>query len=350
MDLLVRYAIFKTLEKDLKNLFTNRKQMSEINNKKDGVKITSLINNVEFEITTIEVQALKDKIDLENLGIIKLSDIRRCCRECDNIKNLYEEYYEIRFKIFTGDFSKSVIDWIYELEKELNKILQDKFDIEFEWILPTSTMETPINYEAVRKYFPEQAGQLQDLVTIWSDFIRSKPIMYKNDIEELFINKLMTVDRINHTLESWKENNNLQHRYPILREALEAHNEGKFSLSVSTLIPQVEGFIRDIIEKDPKMRTISDRDGLLNTDINRAITSLEEIWRQKGINNIGNILRQSPVSKMLENLYKDDREIPNNDGLYRKGICHGGITNFDTAKNSLKLILILDRLFFLFIR
>ncbi|QLE48392.1 hypothetical protein FD724_09845 [Nostoc sp. C057] len=96
------------------------------------------------------------------------------------------------------------------------------------------------------------------------------------------------------------------------------------------------------------MKKISDRDGLLNTDINRAITSLEEIWRQKDINDINNVLRQSPVSKMLENLYEDEREILNNDGLYRKGICHGGITTFGTAKNSLRLILILDRLIVLF--
>lgn len=56
----------------------------------------------------------------------------------------------------------------------------------------------------------------------------------------------MTVDRINTTLKSWADNGNIQHRYPILKQALEAHNESNFFLSVSTLIPQVEGLIRDI--------------------------------------------------------------------------------------------------------
>lgn len=160
----------------------------------------------------------------------------------------------------------------------------------------------------------------------------------------------MTGDDI---LELWKGKyfNNVQHRYPILKEALEAHNESNFFLSVSTLIPQVEGVIRDIIEKNTNitnMKKISDCDGLSNDDIHRAIKSLEKIWKLKGINNIDNLL--SSMSAMLKKLYIDDRKIPNNDGLYRKGICHGGITNFGTAKNYLKLILILDRLIFLFLR
>lgn len=374
MDLQVRYATLKDLKKDLKpwkkalesleelkDLSTKIKEIPEIKeiseiSKKDRAKILSLINNVQFEITTIEDQALKDKIDLTNFGTIKSSDIRQCRIECNNIKNLYQEYCEIKFKIFKRDFSISVIDWIYELEKELKEILQKKFDIEFEWILPTSTMERPIDYEAVIKHFPEQAGQLQDFLILWNGFIRSKSIIYKNDIDEFFINKLMTFDRINQTLKSWKDYENIQHRYPILKEALEAHNENNFFLSVSTLIPQVEGVIRDIIKENTditKMKKIPDSDGLSNIDINRAITSLEVIWKEKDINNIGNILRQSSLSKMLENLYKDDRKIPNNDdndGLYRKGICHGERTNFGNAKNSLKLILMLDRLIFSFMR
>jgi hypothetical protein len=360
MDLQVRYATLKQIEKDLDNLCKQieeqSKQIEKQISQRDERKILSLINNVKFEITQVELesQALEDKIDLENIGTIKGSDILQCRTECDNIKNLYEEYWEIKSKIFKGNFSKSVIDWIDGLEEELKEeILQKKFDIELEWILPTSTIETPTDYEAVMEYFPEQFSQLEDFLIIWNDFIRSKIRIDKNDIDEFFINKLMTVDRINTTLSSWKEYNNVQHRYPILKEALEAHNESNFFLSVSTLIPQLEGIIRDIIRENSNVRTISDRNGLSDSksdsDIKRVITSLEKIWEEKGINNIGNIL--NPLLEMLENLYKDDKEIPDNDdndGLYRKGICHGGRTNFGSAKNSLKLILMLDRLIFSF--
>lgn len=99
------------------------------------------------------------------------------------------------------------------------------------------------------------------------------------------------------------------------------------------------------------MKKIPDSDGLSDSDIERVITSLKLIWNQeKDINNIGNIL--SPLLEMLKKLYKDDRKTPNNDndGLYRKGICHGERTNFGNAKNSLKLILMLDRLIFSFMR
>ncbi|BAZ86643.1 hypothetical protein [Dolichospermum compactum] len=237
-------------------------------------------------------------------------------RLCRNKRKKYSQF-----------FSSHIINCIHELE--------NKYFTNTEWILPTSTLVI------VNKQFRYIFGDPY----IIEDFFKSNPVNDQSIV--VLINKLMTVDDI---LESWIEYNNLQHRYPIFKEALEAHNEKNFFLSVSTLIPQVEGVIRDIIEKNTditKMKKIPDSDGLSDSDIERVITSLKLICNQeKDINNIGNIL--SPLLEMLKKLYKDDREIPNNDGLYRKGLCHGGITNFGTAKNSLKLILMLDRLIFLF--
>lgn len=129
-------------------------------------------------------------------------------------------------KKFSQYFSSYIINCIYELEK--------KYFTNIEWILPTSTLVI------VNKQFRDIFGDPY----IIEDFFKSNPVNDQNIV--VLINKLITVDDI---LESWIEYNNLQHRYPILKEALEAHKESNFFLSVSTLIPQVEGVIRDIIEK-----------------------------------------------------------------------------------------------------
>jgi hypothetical protein len=154
----------------------------------------------------------------------------------------------------------------------------------------------------------------------------------------------MTVDRINETLKFWQGVSNLNNRNDILEQALSAHNEGKFFLSVSTLIPQVEGIIRDIIESNGGN---ADFGGMSDSEIKKAIQSLKDIWQNKHRNTrLLNLLDN--IFEMVSGLYLDDRHISHYDGLYRHGICHGRLTNFGTVKNSLKLILIIDRLIFLY--
>jgi hypothetical protein len=324
MNIQTRFCALKWLYK-----YFNDLQKDPTNSNRTIKYIKNLKSLIQSEMKEMKSQALKDGINLKSYSFTG-KDWGYYCSNDDYISNLWKDYVEIKDKKYSQFFSSHIINCIHELE--------NKYFTNTEWILPTSTLVI------VNKQFRYIFGDPY----IIEDFFKSNPVNDQSIV--VLINKLMTVDDI---LESWKDFNNVQHRYPILKEALEAHNEGNFFLSVSTLIPQVEGVIRDIIEKYTNitnMKKISDCDGLSNDDIYRAIKSLEIIWKQKDINNIGNIL--SPLLEMLKNLYKDDRTIPNNDdndGLYRKGICHGGRTNFGIAKNSLKLILILDRLIFSFI-
>lgn len=319
MNIQTRFRALKYLYDCFDNLQISKTKKKHIDN------LTSMIQS---EMEEMESQALKDGINLQKYSLTGKFFLQYIIQD-DFIYQLWQRYLDIKVEQHRQSFSSNIINCIYELE--------NKYFTNIEWILPSSSLVI------VNEQFKGIFGDPY----IIEEFFKSNSLNSQT-IDDLFINNLMTVDRINTTLKLWADNGNIQHRYPILKQALEAHNESNFFLSVSTLIPQVEGLIRDIIAENPTMNKISDRDGLLNTDINRSITSLEEIWKEEGINNIDNVLSQSPVSKMLKNLYKDDRGIPNNDGLYRKGICHGGITTFGTAKNSLKLILILDRLILLF--
>ena len=61
----------------------------------------------------------------------------------------------------------------------------------------------------------------------------------------------MVSSRIEETWESWieKENSSLKKRIGISKEAITAHLERKYYLSISTLMPQVEGLLKDAVKK-----------------------------------------------------------------------------------------------------
>ncbi|WP_251955738.1 HsdM family class I SAM-dependent methyltransferase [Nostoc commune] len=116
------------------------------------------------------------------------------------------------------------------------------------WILPTSTFECTT------------------ILQILDDGLEEG--LTKDDI---FLNKLMVSSRIEKTLESWieKKNSNVKKRIPILEEAITAHLEGKYYLSVSTLMPQIEGILKDAVEEAFNDATEKD-------DIRVKLNSLKE--------------------------------------------------------------------------
>ncbi|MEH2462717.1 hypothetical protein [Nostoc sp.] len=323
MNIQLRCAAFKDLQKrlELYSSIANAKNYTEVKSKKFREIIISLINTVQYEITEIESQALIAEIELNNFNL-KFGDLIQCRINDPAVNELFTKIQKISKDIFRASNAVAA-EHIYNIEVEKCIIP--------EWILPTSTFVI----------LPEKARECSrdDLQTI-QDFFESNTGNHIN-IDDLFINRLMTIDRIHQTLKSWQSVTNIkiQNRYPILEQALYAHEEGKFFLSVSTLIPQVEGIIRDAIESSGKE---ADFGKMTDAEIHNAIKSLKEVWKNKNNDNrLLNILDN--IIKMVSRLYIDDREKSSHDGLYRHGICHGRLTNFGTAKNSLKLILILDR-------
>ncbi|QLE48389.1 hypothetical protein FD724_09830 [Nostoc sp. C057] len=188
--------------------------------------IDNSMSLITSEMEEMKSQALKDGINLQKYSLTG-QDFEQYRIQDDLICKLWQDYLNIKEKQYKQNFSSDIINCIYELEK--------KYFTNLEWLLPTSSLVI------VNKQFKCSFGDPY----IIEDFFKSNSLNSQT-IDDLFINKLMTVDRINTTLKSWADNGNIQHRYPILKQALEAHNESNFFLSVSTLIPQVEGLIRDI--------------------------------------------------------------------------------------------------------
>jgi hypothetical protein len=257
-------------------------------------------------------------------------------------------YLELKEKFRTGDLLEETDSKIFgvmpervaEVEKTLNPDEKPSG-----WLLPTLTL----------------CKRDLDSFTFESN--------QEQEIDRWFLN-LMTPDRIQKTLSNWEKelsikssksskssksinsiNSINKERYLILKEAVEVHLNRQFYASVSTLMPQLEGLIRDILDESV------DFTSLLTESRNRVeevITKLTDRWKNNNDLLQYDIVMLNSLPILVGNLYdqykpkKHPEEIIEGK-LYRHGVCHGLQPDFGSPKNSLQLILLLDRIIY-FIR
>jgi hypothetical protein len=220
---------------------------------------------------------------------------------------------------FQGDLNKISLKIFDESERIMIKIISS-FDFTPEWIFPTSTMNGRIYLETV--------------------------LSCKHCIDRLFIDILMNNERVMQTLENWKAKPKMSARIQILEEAINAHVDGKYYLSVSTLIPQVEGLLRDSLPIEK-----SDFDSMDEDDMKRATSALKDLWKSHSytLQDAALLLESLPdaVGDLYET-YNPPTVSVIKGKLYRHGVCHGRQTDFGSKKNSIRLILLLDRIIFFY--
>lgn len=118
-------------------------------------------------------------------------------------------------------------------------------------------------------------------------------------------------------------------------------------MSVSALIPQIEGLLKDAAKEVGIEGVICWQD-LDERCLENAVNAImgkwkEEMWIK---HELVDLLNEN-FSKVIAYLYKEyNSEYDRINVLNRHGICHGLQTNFGTATNSLRLILIIDRIIF----
>ena len=291
----------------------NKKDYQKLNTGEYNKKLRNFCSVIEGEITDISD-------DLKNKGVTHPKE-NFTGREVNSfVKNdpVIQSLFEKKGTIYM------------DICRESNDIEIDfmtQFDIDFspEWIFPTST-----------------ASINNDINIIESS---SKNTL---SVDDLFINEIMTHERINETLSHWKEKPNIDGRINILEQAIEAHIEGKFYLSVSTLIPQIEGLLREAL------KAMSRPDNFLSMQLeerNRALNALKELWILQDYTFKKTSCLVDRLFDALNDLYEDNNpseSIPISNKLSRHGVCHGFQTDFGTEKNSLRLILLLDRIIFFY--
>lgn len=274
---------------------------------------TPLRNSIEGEIKQILESLKAEGIDNPE-KTFSYGEVIDCLQNETELKGFRDSISQISAEIFKEAESSEV---------DIIRI----FDCLPEWLFPTSTASVESDVRDIESFV-----SIENCVS---------------DIDNFF-NTLMNSERINKTLTSWKEQKKLVKRLPIIEEAIEAHLAGKYYLSVSTLISQVEGLLRDPLE-DAKLN--HDFNSMRKEDVRRATTTLVNKTNEslEPFN-----LKATSLLKSLPNavadLYEEYKQPENTiqGKLYRHGVCHGRQTDFGTKKNSLRLILLLDRIIFFY--
>lgn len=145
------------------------------------------------------------------------------------------------------------------------------------------------------------------------------------DVDEIFVH-FYDKDKLKKLVEGWSQRDFIQPRMKILKEAVAAHVEGRYELSIPTLLPQIEGTIADINKHAGRMKFKNMED------------YVESIFARNS--RFDRISKAFYLSILLEN-FKWQDPIP---FLSRHAILHGTDTNYASASNSLRLILMFDRL------
>lgn len=190
-----------------------------------------------------------------------------------------------------------------------------------EWIFPTST-----------------ANPTADIATIEA-FLRSDDSI----LDDLFID-IMSNQRVKQTFNFWKTQSKISDRIPLIEEAIEAHLEKRFYLSVAAFIPQIEGLLTDALKS---MNRPADFNSMSKEDMKRATFALKDSWESQthSLPEATSLLDSLPGAVGdLYDKFVSDQFVQGR--LYRHGICHGLQTDFGSKKNSLRLILLLDRIIF----
>ena len=207
-------------------------------------------------------------------------------------------------------------------------------DVIPEWLFPTSTTNVKMDLDKVKSFREDQKDQLSNI-----------------DVDFLFTDVLMDNNRIQQTLQLWESQSKISKRLPILKEAIEAHIDGKFYLSVATLIPQVEGVLRDSLTS---MGRNDDFNSMDYEHIYKAVTALIDLWKPQSSKTEQALMRlengKNRLPEAVADLYREytTAPAPMKGKLYRHGVCHGLQIDFGSKKNSTRLILLLDRIIFFY--
>jgi hypothetical protein len=155
-----------------------------------------------------------------------------------------------------------------------------------------------------------------------------RPDQVRVFIDETFI-EYYSDEKISQLLKSWEEKEWLEKRIPILKEIIDAHLKGMYSVSVPAIFPQVEGIIADGYHHKGMM----------------AGKNLER-YTEKLLNNGDEFSYDLAIQEYFLQfvLVGFEHGSPVNSFLSRHAILHGADTEYGTRVNSLKSLLLFDYL------
>ena len=146
--------------------------------------------------------------------------------------------------------------------------------------------------------------------------------------------------RLEKKIEAWSKTPYLSERRGIIEQCFAAHREGKFYLSVATLMPLLNGltrrFRRDVFGSQPQ-KTLA---GAPRRRKTIEVTLLAEYYQSREPSLWGQPLFAAINGKFYGDYRFGSGIAPTS--LNRHGILHGEILDYGTEVNSLKVFLLLD--------
>ncbi|MDR3594565.1 hypothetical protein [Clostridium sp.] len=161
----------------------------------------------------------------------------------------------------------------------------------------------------------------------------SGPQSIQREVDELMM-KWHSKEILDKIFLDWKSKPWLHNRLHILQDAIYAHNNGLYSLSIPTLIPQIEGVLWGNFNFKGRAKITKYKE-FFNSLLHKAIIITN---RNKSLLDFLN------DTLLVEFEYGLDKISP----LSRHAILHGADINYPSQKNSLKVILLMNAMIRLF--
>ncbi|MFX0201918.1 MAG: hypothetical protein ACFFCW_37890 [Candidatus Hodarchaeota archaeon] len=139
-------------------------------------------------------------------------------------------------------------------------------------------------------------------------------------------------------VDNWEGHPLFRLRMHIIRDALDAHREGKYTLSVPALIPQIEGILNDYVRQN----NLAARFGKIREVYTAAIGNPEHYGLAEWAI-VQTLLYQLQTNTYMHTDFEDElRRVARNRQTTRHTILHGIATEYNRQIHSLKVFLLLD--------
>lgn len=242
-----------------------------------------------------------------------------------NLENkIFDEINKLGDKISQGwnKFRNGLLN-ITKVLDEIGFFVYEQIENTNKFYLILSKINWPPPYDG---FIPSNINDVNRFVELYD----KKGISFiKKDVNRLMQNwhSQSIIDKI---LNDWKSLVWLHDRLPILQDAILAHKDGLYTLSIPTLIPQVEGILVD------NLRITGHMDSKKFKQYIESLLHPALIIKNKNMN-IKDFVANTLLTKFI--LGSGDI-VP----FSRHSIAHGANISYATQSNSLKVILLINSL------
>jgi hypothetical protein len=144
-------------------------------------------------------------------------------------------------------------------------------------------------------------------------------------------------------VDSWYENEHFANRKHIINDALDAHKAGRYTLSIPTLIPQIEGLLSSIFKQPAGGPTEMFKNALEKEYTDLLYEASKEILLSLATSPVlyGGIAEEYFIPERYPD-WLNQRGYKEEQVFNRAAISHGIQINYSTKSNSVRVFLLLD--------